>query len=120
MDIKTIKLLVEIASWFIFPFLGVLVGIVIGILYRTAKIRIVRAEGKLLPMEIGACIGFGIGLGAIMMSTLLTPGFWEGTNFTLMYIREIVGFVFYILLADIVSIAIANSRQDEISVATPE
>lgn len=120
MDFNTIKLLVEIASWFIFPFLGVLVGVGIGLLYRFAKIRIVRAEGKLLPVEVGACIGFGIGLGAITMHTLLAPGFWEGTNFILMYIREIVGFVFYVLLADLISIAIANSREDETSLATPE
>ena len=113
MDYGTVKLIATIVSWLCFPLLGAIVGVFIGMIYRKAGIRITRGPRFFLPVEVGALIGFGIALGGMLMSNVLNPAFWEGTNWTSLMIKEFVGFGLYLFLINKISVAIANKTTED-------
>lgn len=117
MDYNTFKLIAEIVSWLSFPLMGVIVGVIIGFIYRKAGASINRGPNFFLPVEVGALIGFGIALGGLLMSYILNPAFWEGVNMVMVLVRELVGFTLYILIIDFISMKIANKPNPSVPAA---
>jgi len=113
MSIQTQILFWTILGWLLFPILGVVDGTLVGLLYRKGNVRIDTNSKQPTSVAIGAGIAFGLVIIGYIVSYVVFPQYWIGINVEDFSIQTAVTFLFYAIIAEFVTIQIANGKKKE-------
>lgn len=108
---ETLVVFWQLVSWLSFPVMGLIVGIVSGLLLRSVGQTIDTNSKKPNELEIGAGIGSVVIVLAGVAAYVFFPQTVAGVNLEDVSIRETTMFLFYVIIAEMVMIRIANGKK---------
>lgn len=98
----------DVLVWLGYPIIGLIAGILVGLTYRSSGQKIDTNSKKVWAFDIGA----GIGLAIVVLSHIglfiFWPDFLAGIDMLDYSLGLAVGFVFYVIIANLVAIQVAN------------